>query len=59
MELQMAQEHNIPVIGMCKSNVKPSIMATGIPATKNVIYYKDQKHLLSELQKYLDRRFGV
>jgi len=56
MEFQMAQEHNIPCIALCKKGVEPSIMITGIPCTKEVIYYKgieDLSHKLEEVIKKL------
>lgn len=53
MELQMAQQHNIPVIALCQKKVKPSIMATGIPCVKKIIFYKDLPDLLKQLEKVL------
>ncbi len=53
MELQMAQEHKIPVIGLCRQGVKPSSMAVGIPSVKKVVFYKNQKDLLVQLEKRL------
>jgi len=40
MEFEMAQEHNIPCIALCKKDVEPSIMITGIPCTKKIIFYQ-------------------
>lgn len=50
MEFQMAQEHNIPCIALCKIGVEPSIMITGIPCTKKVIFYKDFEDLSKQLE---------
>ena len=50
MEMQMGQEHNIPTIAVCKKGVKPSIMATGIPSTKKVIYYENIDDLSQKLE---------
>ena len=50
MEFQMAQEHNIPCIALCKKGVEPSVMITGIPATKKVIYYESLKDLSEQLE---------
>ena len=55
MEFQMAQEHNIPCIALCKKGVKPSIMITGIPCTKKVIYYNDFKDLSNKLESALKK----
>ena len=49
MEFQMAQEHDIPCIALCKKGIKPSIMITGIPCTKEVIYYDDLEDLSNQL----------
>lgn len=49
MEFQMAQDHNIPCIALCKKGVEPSIMITGIPCTKKVIYYEDLNDLSEQL----------
>ncbi|PIN81325.1 hypothetical protein COV13_01645 [Candidatus Woesearchaeota archaeon CG10_big_fil_rev_8_21_14_0_10_32_9] len=51
MEFQMAQEHNIPCIALCKKDVEPSIMITGIPCTKKVIFYKDLDDLSKQLEE--------
>lgn len=50
MEFQMAQEHGIPCIALCKKDVEPSIMITGIPCTKKVIFYKDFEDLSKQLE---------
>lgn len=50
MEFQMAQEHNIPCIALCKKGVEPSIMITGIPCTKKVIYYDSLDDLSEQLK---------
>ena len=59
MEFQIAQEHKIPCIALCKKGVEPSIMITGIPATKEVIYYTDiddlSKYLEETLRKYVNK----
>ena len=49
MEFQMAQEHGIPCIALCKKGTEPSVMITGIPVTKKVIYYEDVEHLVQQL----------
>lgn len=51
MEFQMAQEHNIPCVALCKKSVKPSNMILGIPCTKKIIYYADLDDLSSQLEK--------
>ncbi len=51
MEFQMAQEHNIPCIALCKKGVKPSTMIMGIPCIKKVIFYKDLNDLSEQLQE--------
>lgn len=56
MEFQMAQEHNIPCIALCKENIEPSIMITGIPCTKKVLYYKDLSDLSTKLENTLAKK---
>jgi hypothetical protein len=51
MEFQMAQEHNIPCIALCKKGVEPSIMITGIPCTKKVIFYESFDDLSAQVQE--------
>ena len=51
MEFQIAQENKIPCIALCKKDVKPSIMITGIPCTKKIIFYKDLEDLSKQLEK--------
>lgn len=51
MEFQMAQEHNIPCIALCKEGVKPSVMIEGIPCTKKIIYYRDLDNLVELVEK--------
>lgn len=51
MEFQMAQEHNIPCIALCKKGVEPSIMITGIPCTKKIIFYSDFDDLSNQLEE--------
>lgn len=53
MEFQMAQEKNIPCIALCKNGIEPSIMITGIPCTKKVIYYENLDDLSEQLEKTL------
>ena len=55
MEFQMAQEHNIPCIALCKEGFKPSVMITGIPCTKKVIFYKDLNDLSNQLEKEIKK----
>jgi hypothetical protein len=50
MELQMAQDHGIPCIVLCKKGVEPSIMAIGIPCTKKVIYYETLDDLSGQIE---------
>jgi len=51
MEFQMAQEHNIPGIALCKKGTKPSMMITGIPCTKKVIFYRNFDDLSQKLEE--------
>ncbi len=51
MEFQMAKEYNIPCIALCKKDVEPSIMITGISCTKKVIFYKDFEDLSKQLEE--------
>lgn len=53
MEFQMAKEHNIPCIALCKKGIEPSIMITGIPCTKKVIYYEDLVDLSEQMNVIL------
>lgn len=53
MEFQMAQENKIPCIALCKKDVEPSMMITGIPCTKKVIYYADLSDLSKQLKEVL------
>jgi len=56
MELQMAQEHNIPVIVLARSDVKnfeKSLMVMGLPNLKEVIRYDDTDDLISKLENHL------
>ena len=53
MEFQMAQEKNIPCIALCKKGVDPSIMITGIPCTKKVIYYENLNDLSKQMEELL------
>jgi len=50
MEFQMAQEHNIPCIALCKKGIEASVMITGIPATKKVIYYENLEDLSEQVE---------
>lgn len=52
MELQMAQEHSIPVIGLVKSeiDISKSTMVLGLPVLKKIIQYKDSKDLLEKVE---------
>jgi hypothetical protein len=54
MEFQMAQEHDIPCIALCKKGIEPSTMIIGIPCIKRVIYYADFDDLSGQLEKVLD-----
>lgn len=53
MEFQMAQEHNIPCIALCKKDQEPSIMIEGIPVTKKIIFYEDLDDLSIQLEETL------
>lgn len=53
MEFQMAQEHGIPCIALCKEGNEPSNMVLGIPCTKQVIFYKDLPDALVKLEPVL------
>lgn len=53
MEFQMAQENNIPCIGLCKKWIEPSMMIKGIPCTKTIIYYEDLTDLSDKLKVVL------
>ncbi len=55
MEFQMAQEHNIPCIALCKKNKKTSMMIEGIPVTKKIIYYENLKDLSKQLEETLQK----
>jgi hypothetical protein len=50
MEMQMASEHNIPIIAFAKKGFKPSKMVLGLPSLKRMIYYKDTEELLKKLE---------
>lgn len=50
MELQMAQEHGIPCIVLCKKGIEPSTMAIGIPCTKKAIYYEALDDLSRQIE---------
>ena len=53
MEFQMAQENDIPCIALCKKDVKLSIMITGIPCTKKIVYYEDLADLSEQMNEIL------
>lgn len=55
MEFQMAQEHNIPCIALCKKGVEPSIMITGIPCTEEVLFYENLSDLSAQLEIILKK----
>lgn len=59
MEFQMAQQHGIPCIALCKKGVKPSIMITGIPCTKKVIFYKNPADMSQQLKKAIEEFFDI
>ncbi len=56
MELQMANEHNIPVIALAKDdkNLSKSLMIRGLPVLKEIIAYHDINDLLQKLEKELE-----
>ncbi len=56
MELQMGQEHNIPVIALVKEDIKDfdkSTMVLGMPNLRKIIRYKNIKDLLIKLRSEL------
>ena len=55
MELQMAQERNIPVIGLVKDGIdfSKSTMVLGLPVLKEVISYGSSENLISKLEERL------
>lgn len=56
MEMQMGQEHNIPLIVVAKADIKnfeKSLMVMGLPNLKCVIRYKDFEDLYAQLNKVL------
>lgn len=60
MELQMAQEHNIPVIALVKDNIDfdKSLMVLGLPVLEEIIRYSNPDDLLDKLSKSLEARKG-
>ncbi|MFH1276669.1 MAG: hypothetical protein ABIH82_06175 [Candidatus Woesearchaeota archaeon] len=57
MEFQMAQEHNIPCIALCKKGKTTSMMIEGIPVTKKIIYYENLEDLSAQLEQTLKETF--
>lgn len=58
MELQMGQEHNIPVIVLVKEEIEnfdKSTMVLGLPNLKKVIRYKNPEDLLQKLEEELSK----
>lgn len=53
MEFQMAQEHNIPCIALCREGNKPSSMIMGIPCLRQIIYYSDIHDALAKIERSL------
>lgn len=53
MEFQMAQEHGIPCIGLCKNGNEPSSMILGIPCLNQMIFYDDVADALTKLEPIL------
>lgn len=53
MELQMAQEHKIPCIGICKEGFSTSNMILGLPTLKEIIYYKNLTDLSTKLEQII------
>ena len=53
MEFQMAQEHKIPCIAICKEGFSTSPMILGLPTLKKIIYYKSLTDLSRKLEKFL------
>lgn len=53
MEFQMAQEHSIPCIGLCKNGNEPSSMIMGIPCLKQMVFYDDIGDAVRKLQPLL------
>lgn len=58
MEFQMAQEHNIPCVALCKKGTEPSSMILGIPVVKKVIYYENLEDLSKQLKNTLQKLQG-
>jgi len=56
MELQMAQEHNIPVLALVKKNIdfSKSTMVLGLPVLKEIITYVNTDDLLQKLDQKLN-----
>ena len=53
MELQMAQEHNIPVIALVREDIEgfdKSLMVLGLPNLKTIIRYKNIDDLSKKLE---------
>ena len=55
MELQMAHEYKIPIIGLAKEGITISSMVLGIPNLKKIIYYKNKIDLLENLESELKK----
>jgi len=56
MELQMAQEHNIPVWALVKSGIdfSKSTMVLGLPVLKEIISYTNTEDLIEKLDQKLN-----
>jgi len=50
MELQMAKEHNIPIIAVAKGEISKSTMVLGLPNLKKMIAYESLKDLKEKLE---------
>lgn len=55
MELQMAVEHNIPVIALAKEGTEISSMVTGLPVLRTVLRYKNAEDLETKLKAELEK----
>ena len=56
MELQMGQQHNIPIVVLVNEeieNFEKSTMVNGLPNLRKVIRYKDTKDLLKKIEAEL------
>ena len=55
IELQMAEEHDIPCIGICQKGSEPSKTVKGLPCLQQIIYYEDVEDLSNQLAPLLKK----